>query len=134
MDHDEIRASLSAYKDGEVNESLKNLISRHLQVCDACGKQLRELDRMDSLVRRLPGICASETFTSKIIARIQAANAPGYWKLSLPRRILDRFLLLADSVFDLFLGYQLQRTVSLDEFGDFPPLSLSHAYFRLIGL
>jgi anti-sigma factor RsiW len=133
VDHDEIRTNLSAYKDGELKESLRDQISRHLKVCDACREELRELDQIDSLVRGLPEITASETFTSQIIARTQAAKAPGYRQLSLPRRILDRCLLLADLVFELFPGYGFERTGSLDEFGDFPPLSLSHAYFQLIG-
>ena len=134
MDHDEIRTGLSAYKDGELRESLRDRISRHLQVCDACREELRELDQIDSLVRGLPGISASETFTSDIIARAQAAKAPRYRKLTLPRRILGGFLLLADLVFEMLPGYEFQETGSLDELGDFPPLSLSHAYFQLIGL
>jgi anti-sigma factor RsiW len=134
VDHDEIRAALSAYKDGEVSGKLKNLIFRHLQVCDDCGEQLRELDRIDSLVRRLPGICASEDFVSQVIARTRAVDVPDSRRLSLPRSVISRFLSAADRVFELFPGYRLQSTGSLDEFGDSPPLSLSHAYFQLIGL
>ena len=132
MDHDKIRARLSAYKDGELNEGLRDQISRHLQMCDACGGEMRELDRIDSLVRGLPEIGVQETFSSAIIAKALAAKAPRRWKSSLPRRILDRFLPLADSVFELLAGYE-PREGSLDEFGDSPPLSLSHAYFQLIG-
>jgi len=132
VDHDKIRANLSAYKDDELNAGLRDQITRHLQVCDACCEELRELDRIDSLVRELPQIGASENFTSEIITKAQTAKAPRHWKLSVPRRILDRFLRLADSVVELFPGYGFQGG-SLDEFGDSPPLSLSHAYFQLIG-
>ena len=132
MDHDKIRTGLSAYKDGELSESDKDRIARHLQVCEACREQLRELDQIDSLVRQLPGIGASENFTCEIIAKAEAAKAAGNRKASLPHRVLDRFLGLADSVFELLPGYEFQGGM-LDELGDFPPLSLGHAYFQLIG-
>jgi anti-sigma factor RsiW len=133
VDHDKIRTNLSAYKDGELDEALRDQVARHLQVCDACREELRELDQIDLLVRGLPELAASETFTSEIIARTQSAKAGNHLKMSLLRRISGRFLNLADSVFQLLPGYVSQRTGSLDEFGDFPPLSLSYAYFQLIG-
>jgi anti-sigma factor RsiW len=124
---------LSAYKDGELDEALRDRVSRHLQVCNACREELRELGRIDLLVRGLPGLAVPETFTSEIIARTQSAKTGDYLKMSLVRRISGRFLNLADSVFQLLPGHVSQRTGSLDEFGDFPPLSLSYAYFQLIG-
>jgi anti-sigma factor ChrR (cupin superfamily) len=132
VDHDKFRANLSAYRDGELNESLRDRIARHLQVCDACCEDLRELDRIDSLVRELPQIGASENFASEIIWKAQSGIVPRHRESSFPHRILDGFLSLADSVFELFPGNEFQGG-SLDEFGDSPPLSLSHAYFQLIG-
>lgn len=132
MDHHKIRPILSAYKDGELDDNLREQISRHLQVCDPCRQELREMDRIDSLVRELPEIVVSETFTAEILARTQSVKPGHYLRVSLHQRILERFLLLADSVFELLPGYEFQRTGPLDEFGDFPPLSFSHAYFQLI--
>jgi hypothetical protein len=105
---------------------------RHLQSCDSCREELREFDNIDSLVRGLPEISVSETFASEIIARTHAAKSTSHWKLSLTYRIIDRFLFLVESVFESLPGYKPQQTGSLDEFGDSPPLSLSHAYFSLI--
>ncbi len=133
MDHIKIRPNLSAYKDGELDGALRDQVSRHLQVCDACREELRALDQIDSLVRGLPGLAVPETFASEIISRTQSAKTDDYLKIGLVRRISGRFLNLADSVFQLLPGYVSQRTGSLDEFGDFPPLSLSYAYFQLIG-
>ncbi len=133
MDHRKIRPNLSAYKDGELDEALRDRVARHLEVCGACREELRELDQIDLLVRGLPELAVSETFTSEIIARTKPAKTGNYLKIGLLRRISGRFLDLADSVFQLLPGYVLQRTGSLDEFGDFPPLSLSYAYFQLIG-
>jgi anti-sigma factor RsiW len=133
VDHHKIRPNLSAYKDGELNEDLRHQVSGHLQACDACREELMELDQIDSWIRGLPEIVVSETFASEIIARTQSVKTGSYLRMSLSQRILGRFLHLADSVFELLPGYEFKRTGSLDEFGDFPPLSLSHAYFQLIG-
>ncbi len=136
MEHDKIQRNLSAYKDCELDKDSRDEISRHLQVCDSCRRELRELDQIDSLVQRLPQIVVSETFASEILARAHSVKTGGNLRISresLPRRILERFLDLADSVFELLPGYGFQRTATLEEFGDFPPLSLSHAYLQLIG-
>ena len=133
MDHDEIRTRLSAYKDGELNEILKDRLSRHLHSCESCREELRKLDQLDSLVKGFPEISPSQSFTSKIIAGTNAAQPVPCEVLSLPGRIFDRFLRLTDSVFALFPGRTTLRTGALDEFGDFPPLSLSYAYFQVIG-
>ena len=74
MDHIKIRPNLSAYKDGELDEALRDQVSRHLQVCDACREELRALDQIDSLVRGLPGLAVPETFASEIISRTQSAK------------------------------------------------------------
>jgi anti-sigma factor RsiW len=132
VDHDEVRANLSAYRDGELNERLREQIALHVRACGACREELREFDRIDSLVRELPEIIAPENFTSEVIAKARAGFAPRPYGLSLPRRVLERFVCLADSVFALFAGYEIQDG-TLDEFGDFPPLSLGYAYFQLIG-
>jgi anti-sigma factor RsiW len=133
VDHDKVRSSLSAYKDGELEEGLRERIFRHLRSCDACRGELRNLEQIDTLVRGLPEISASETFVSETMAKTSAAEPLRHLKPSLPQRIAQRFLLLANSIFELLPGYEFQRTGSLDEFGDFPPLSLGHAYCRLIG-
>lgn len=51
MEHDKIQRNLSAYKDGELDDDLRDQVSRHLQACDACREELRELDQIDSSVR-----------------------------------------------------------------------------------
>jgi predicted anti-sigma-YlaC factor YlaD len=133
MNHDKIRMSLSAHRDGELDKKLTDRIMHHLRSCESCRDELRELDQIDSLIKALPEISVSENFTSEIVAKAHAAQVARHWALSLPQRILDRFLRLADLLFELLPGHTIQRTGSLDEFGDFPPLSLSYAYFQLIG-
>jgi anti-sigma factor RsiW len=131
--HHKIRPNLPAYKDGELDEALRDQVVRHLEVCDICREELRELDQIDLLVRGLPELAVSETFTSEIIARTQAVKTGVCLRASLTQRILGRFLHLADSIFELLPGHEFQGIGSLDEFGDFPPLSLSYAYLQLIG-
>lgn len=124
---------LSAFKDGELNENLRDPIIRHLQSCDSCREELNEFEKIDSTLRGLPQIDVSKTFVSEILAGTQAAKPSRHRKSIVLRGIADRFFLLAASVSEVFLGYSPQTTGSLDEFGDFPPCSLGHAYFSLIG-
>ena len=132
MDHDKIRMHLSAFKDGELNENLRDHILRHLKSCDACREELNEFEKIDSMVRELPEISIPNTFASGILFRAQAVKSGRDWESSVVRRIADRFSLLLDSVLGVFPGYKSEITGSLDEFGDFPPYSLGHAYFSLI--
>ncbi len=133
MDHDKIRMNLSAFKDGELDEDLKDLILQHLQSCDSCREELNEFDKIDSMLGGLPEISVPQTFASDIIVKSRAEKSPCHWKLSFVRRVSDRFFLLVDSILQMFPGYMDQRTGFLDEFGDFPPHSLGHAYLSLIG-
>ena len=133
MDHDKCRVYLSALRDGELDENFKDLVSRHLQSCDACCKELRELERMDALVGGIPGIRVPETFAAEIMARTRAVRSQSSRELRLPKRVADWFALAVDSILEFLPGNKSQGTGTLAEFGDFPPLSLSHAYFNLIG-
>jgi predicted anti-sigma-YlaC factor YlaD len=133
VNHDKFQAKLSAYKDGELNENLWDQISRHLQSCDACREELKEFDKIDSLVEGMPEISVPETFTAEIIAKSQTVKSHRRWEMVLPQTMIDRLMLVIDSIFDLLPGDKSRGTGSLDEFGDFPPLSIGHAYFSLIG-
>jgi hypothetical protein len=135
MECDKFRSKLSAYKDDELAADLINEISLHVRSCTVCREELNELDRIDSLVRGMPHLDASELFASRVSAGIAATatKSTPYGITSLPRRIFTGFLQLADIVFELFPGHEYHRTATLDEFGDFPPLSLSNAYFQVIG-
>ncbi|SPF32365.1 putative transmembrane anti-sigma factor [Syntrophobacter sp. SbD1] len=133
MENDKYRSKLSAYKDGELDRSLSEEVSLHLQNCLACKKELAEFERVDAFVLGLPGLEVSEGFASQVIAKVAVKERDTLDLAHFSRRIFAKVLQLADSVFELIQGHGYRRTATLDEFGDFPPLLLSYAYFQLIG-
>jgi anti-sigma factor RsiW len=133
VESDEFRNKLSAYKDGELDGDLGEKISLHLRNCAACKKELAELERVDSLVAAMPNLEPHEAFASRIIAGISTGEQDHPYRAPFIKRVFAKFLQLADSIFELISGHEHETTDTLDEFGDFPPLSMSHAYFRIIG-
>lgn len=133
MENDGFRSQLSAYKDGELDGDLSEKMSLHLRNCTACRKELAELERVDSLVKDMPKLELNESFFLQIIAGISTKEQDRLESAPFSKRVLARFLQLADSIFELVSGHEYERTATLDEFSDFPPLSMSHAYFQLIG-
>jgi anti-sigma factor RsiW len=133
VENDKYRSKLSAYKDGKLNGRLSEEVSLHLRNCVACKKELAEFERVDALVRGMPRLEVSEAFTSQIVAKVVVKQGDLLDFAPLSKRIFAKFLQLADSVFELIPAHEYRRTATLEEFCDFPPLSLSHAYFQLIG-
>jgi anti-sigma factor RsiW len=134
VDHDEFRTKLSAYNDGELPADLMKKIGLHLESCAACRREIEELNRIDFLIRELPQLDVSEQFASQVSAVIMPVAETGPTSLaSFARRIFTGFLELAEVIFEMLPGHEYRKTAVLDEFSDFPPLSLSHAYFQVIG-
>jgi anti-sigma factor RsiW len=133
VENDKFRSKLSAYKDGELDGDLSEQISLHLGNCAACRKELAQLERVDSLVADMPKLEVQESFSLQVIAKISTKEQDRLDSASFSKRVFAGFLQLADSLFELLLGHEYERTATLDEFGDFPPLSMSHAYFQVIG-
>lgn len=132
MEHDQLRTKLSAWHDGELPADLMNSVADHLRNCPECRKEVEELNRVDLLVRSLPGFEVPEEFASRVSALIAAAAEPR--PVSLAGRIFAGFLQLAEVIFAMLPGQGGHDTPAMDEFGDFPPLLLSSAYFQVIGL
>jgi len=133
VENDGFRNELSAYKDGELDEDLSEEISLHLRNCAACRKELAELERVDSLIKDMPKLDLDDSFFLQIIAGISTKEQDRQDSAPSSKRVFARFLQLADSIFELVSGHEYERTATLDEFGDFPPLSMSHAFFQVIG-
>ena len=133
MENDGFRSQLSAYKDGELEGDLSEKMSLHLRNCAACRKELGELEQVDSLVKDMPKLELNESFFLQIIAGISTKEKDRLESAPFSKRVFAKFLQTADSIFELISGHEYERTATLDEFSDFPPLSMSHAYFQLIG-
>ena len=133
MKCDEFDLKLSAYHDGELDRDPREEVFLHLQNCESCQKRLEEFKRVDSFMKRMPNIEASESFSLQIISRISKEERSQSVRAPFLKFVFSRFLRMADSFFELISG-QTPREDSLEEFSDFPPLSIGHAYFQVIGL
>jgi len=133
VENDRFTSRLSAFKDGELDENLREEVSLHLRGCEACRKELAELEQVDSLVRETPKLEPGRFFSLNIVAGISAEVRQHPDSASFPERFMAKVLELTDPIFELISGRRHKETAALDEFGDFPPLSMSYAYFHLIG-
>ncbi len=134
MKHDRIRNSLSAFKDGELDSELREAISIHLNNCPECQEELAALEKVDMMIQGIPEYDVPEGFSSRVAAGITVMQEDSSLAASpsLPTGFRSTLLRLAESILDLIPGRQYRKTAALDEFDDFPPYLLSHAYFELI--
>lgn len=131
MDCSPARRNLSAFLDNELDDGRRHQVQLHIETCVECRRHLSELEAVDGLVRAVPAIDPEHDFTSRVVDSIMSRGAV---RKSVPfssrlKAAADR---ICDIVFDIFAGETRVSTRTLDEFNDFPPLSVSFAYFRLI--
>ena len=65
---------LSSYLDGELDESERLDLERHLRICDKCSAELRELRLVSDQVRSLLVPEPSSTFVTRVLAGLP--NSP----------------------------------------------------------
>ncbi|HEU5169409.1 MAG TPA: zf-HC2 domain-containing protein, partial [Gemmatimonadales bacterium] len=67
---------LSEYLDGELNESERAALERHLAACPACTTTLADLTRVVARARALPAPPPTGDLWPGIAARLAAGRAP----------------------------------------------------------
>ena len=73
-----IRKKLSAYQDGEVTSSEKDVIEAHLRTCDACWKKHEALLQTYRMLRSLPEIEPAPGLSRRIVDSVTRAREP-FW-------------------------------------------------------
>jgi anti-sigma factor RsiW len=123
---------MSAYLDGELDQESSIAIASHAEQCANCRESLNGLQGVDALIPGLPRIAASEGFSRQVVAR-----AKEWDELALGRRptrsAFASLLQLFEDLLDVVLKDKSPVTHALDEFRDFPPLSMGCIYFQLLG-
>jgi len=66
----EIKPYLSRYQDGEADGRLCERIRRHLEDCEACGRELLQMEQVTAGMGRLPDAGAQPGFTAQVMARV----------------------------------------------------------------
>jgi anti-sigma factor RsiW len=130
----QIRGKLSAFMDGELHGVRFRLIEKHLDGCPECLDYLHELRKVDERVHGLPTIDPSPDFTSRVVSAAKGASSVASREsVSFGSRLKQAVTLLAEAVLELFESGASQSTLTLEEFSDCPPLSMSFIYFNLLG-
>jgi anti-sigma factor RsiW len=128
------RAKIPTYMDHELDAASSRQLELHLNQCAECREALHDFQELDDMVRVLPRIEPGPDFARQLVMMVsqKAATDEGEHqvKLSLFKR-LSRFV---EDFVDMVSLAQAPSTGTLDEFGDFPPLSMGSLYFKLISV
>ena len=128
------RIRISAYLDHELDAASARQLKSHLRQCAMCREVLTDFEALDNTVRELtetvpsPGFAAQTVRMARETEAIRASEAQG--RLSL----FERLSRIAMDFVDMVTSTRSPSTGTLDEFNDFPPLSMGHIYFKLLDL
>ena len=83
MSHSKLRRLLNDYVDRQLPGTQRAEVSAHLEACDECATEVRELERAVSLLRRLPEPELPPGFADAVIERVRAGESSPAWLRSL---------------------------------------------------
>ena len=63
-------AALSAFADGELNETERSDLLSHLEQCEACRERLSELMILHAMFEDLPELDAPDGFSERVLERL----------------------------------------------------------------
>ena len=115
--------TVSMYIDGELDAEKAGEMEKHLLQCAECRQARNDLRCADSLLAGLPPEETGEDFVRNLMKKAAELRQ----KRSRSSTLVHFF----EDFFDLLFAFKKKNTGTLDEFGDFPPCSLSRAYFNL---
>jgi anti-sigma factor RsiW len=130
----EVKQRLSAHLDRELEPVLEGVLREHLDGCVSCREELASLQTLDARVQALTHLPMAPEFVDRLTVRVckdfLAADRSPLGRTGLLRRLTST----VEVVCDLLESAGSPRTRTLDEFADFPPLSMGYVYCRILGL
>lgn len=127
----QVRTKLSAYVDDELDPVRFQRIKTHLLDCQDCQGELEQMQRVDARLKKAPVCLLPDRFFGQLLNQVHNTSVP-----TNNQGVFFRFF---PSVIDMFRDFfdhlnppARFKTETLEEFGDFPPGSLSYAYFQLL--
>jgi hypothetical protein len=128
------RGKISAYMDHELDAASSRQVESHLHECTNCREVLKGFQQIDGMVRGLPRFDLGPDFARQMIMKLSEPAAGG--EIERPGRppLFERLLQIVGDFVDLVDSARSPSTGTLDEFSDFPPLSMGHIYFKLVDL
>ncbi|HYA02059.1 MAG TPA: zf-HC2 domain-containing protein [Syntrophobacteria bacterium] len=130
----EVKVRLSAYLDRELDSVLERLLRDHLDGCVSCREDLASFQALDAKVQALTHVRMDAEFAEGLTVKV-CKDFFGADRSLLGRTgLFGRLTSTVEVLFDLLEAAGSPRTRTLDEFADFPPLSMGYVYCRLLGL
>jgi anti-sigma factor RsiW len=124
---------ISAYIDGELDAASRNDLESHLRQCPQCRAALNESQEVDHKLRSLPRAELGPDFSRQLITVMGECGVTIRADLPAVLPAVAASSGLVGGLRDLF-GLETQSGTSpLDEFNDFPPLSMGSVYFTILG-
>ena len=118
--------------DNELDGAIARFMAEHLEVCPRCREYLNEFMEIDDLVQWLPRNDPSPDFSRRVVrAAIGTSKIVDEKPVPLLSRLRFTLLRLSEEIFSLFSSGSRPSIRTLEEFNDYPPISLSFIYFRL---
>jgi len=128
------RTKISAYLDQELDAGTSRQLESHLRQCAQCREMLDDFQGIDDMVRGMPRMELGPDFAKQMVMRVSGLAAAEDARHTDRLSLLERLFRLAEDFMDLVSSARTPSTSTLDEFGDFPPLSMGHIYFKLMDL
>ena len=133
MNCSQIKKKLSAFMDNEMDGTLSRSITEHLRNCPRCRDYLRDFKEIDNLVCGLPRNDPNPDFSWRVAkAAIGTSKIVDEKPVPLSSRLRLVLERLSEEIFSFRPSGPGPGIRTLEEFSDYPPLSMSFVYFRLL--
>lgn len=126
------RRKLSAHLDHELDAPSARQLAYHLQQCMECRQTLEEFRGLSEKVRSLPKIDPGPDFTVRMISAARGSAAPDAEEAPARFSLWERLSGIVENFMEVVSPPRLPATGALNEFNDFPPLSMGYIYVNLI--
>ena len=126
------RRKISAYLDHELDAPSVQRLELHLQQCMECRRTLEEFRGLSEKVRRLPKIDPGAVFTLGMLSAARRSAAPAVEDAPARFSLWERLSEIVENFMEVVSPPHSPATGALNEFNDFPPLSMGYIYFNLI--
>jgi len=124
MECSDIEIKISAGMDGETDMETAWQVARHIENCARCQKLATDFRAVDALLKQQPEHILRPDFPRQIMAALDICASEN-------RGIKHRLLGFFEEFFDLLASGRMSSG-TLDEFSDFPPFTIGHAYLQLM--
>lgn len=134
MECHQARRKISAYLDHELDAASVRQMELHLHQCAECRGLFDDFQEIDFMVRSLSKIDPDPDIAAQMVRRVSGIVATGELKHQVGSSLFQRLFRIVEDFIDLVSSARSPSTGTLDEFSDFPPLSMGYIYFNLMSV